>query len=326
MPGLAGYVIRRLLLFPAILFVVSIITFSLGRFAPSDYVEIQAPPSADQETIERIQDELGLNDPIYQQYLRWVGGILRGDLGESVIYRGTDIEDVLRPRLWVTLQLNIVVLILSWVIGVPLGLLAAFKRGTWMDPFTIGVFLIFASVPVIVSIPLLQWLFSVKLGWLPTGGWEEKEIAGIEWGIFSKTIILPVIILVLPGLAGLARYVRAQALEVLDQDYVRTAHAKGLRETVVISRHVLRNAMLPIATIMGFELAALISGSIFVETFLGIPGIGSYAFESIGSRDYDSIMAIVLLGSFVFMLANLAVDIAYAFIDPRIRLGQGIQQ
>ena len=197
MPGLAGYIIRRLLLFPLVLLLVSIITFSLGRFAPSDYVEIQAPPSASPETIERVQEELGLNDPIYEQYIRYMGNLLQGDLGESVIYRGADIEDVLRPRLWVTLQINIVVLVLSWLIGVPLGLLAAFKRGTWLDPFTIGSFLIFASVPVIVSIPLMQWLFAVKLGWLPTGGWQEKEILGIEWGIFSKTIILPVMILVL---------------------------------------------------------------------------------------------------------------------------------
>lgn len=322
MPGLAGYIIRRLLLFPLILFIVSVITFSLGRLAPSDYVELQAPPRADDETIERVKEELGLNDPIPQQYVRYMGNLLTGDLGDSIIYRGVAIEDVLRPRLWVTLQINVVVLVLSFLIGIPAGVWAALKRGTWMDPFTIGAFLVFASVPVIVSIPLLQWLLAVKLGWLPTGGWDPVEIAGVKWGILSKEIVLPVFILTLPGIAGLARYVRAQVLDVLDQDYVRTAHAKGLQETAVITRHVVRNAMLPIATIMGFELAALFSGSIFVETLLGIPGIGQYAFEAVNSQDYDSIMAIVLLGSFIFMTANLLVDVAYGFIDPRIRLGE----
>jgi len=177
-----------------------------------------------------------------------------------------------------------------------------------------------ASVPVLVSVPLLQWLFAVQLGWLPTGGWESREILGVEIGLLSAEAILPVMALTLLGVAGLARYMRAQVLDVLDQDYVRTARAKGLNEYPIVTRHVVRNALLPIATLMGFELAALITGSIILETLLGIPGIGLYAYESIGSRDYDSIMAIVLIGAVVFQLAMLVVDVAYVFIDPRIRL------
>lgn len=320
MQGLAGYVIRRLLLAPLILFFISVVTFSLGRLAPADYVDIQAGPRASPETIERIKESRGLNDPIPEQYIRWFGDFVTGDLGTSVIYRGVDVEDVIFPRIWVSLQYNIVVLILTFSIGLPVGVWAALRRGTWMDPLSIGTFLLFASVPVVVSIPLLQWLFAVKLAWLPTGGWNVHDFWGIEIGLFSREAILPILILTLPGVAGIARYMRSQVLEVLDQDFVRTARSKGLREVAVVGRHVTRNAMLPIATIMGFELAALTGGSIFVETFLGIPGIGRYAFETIGSRDYDSMMAIVLLGSAIFITTNLIVDIAYGFIDPRIRL------
>jgi ABC-type dipeptide/oligopeptide/nickel transport system permease component len=321
--GVAGYVIRRLLLAPLILLFISVVTFSLGRWAPGDYVDIQAGPRATPETVERIKEARGLNDPVYDQYFRYLRNFVQGDLGTSVIYRGVDVEDVIFPRIWVTLQYNIVVLILTFSIGIPVGIWAAIKRGTWMDPLSIGTFLLFASIPVVVSIPLLQWLFAVKLSWLPTGGWNVHEFMGIEIGIFSREAVLPILILTLPGVAGLARYMRSQVLEVLDQDYVRTARSKGLRETEVVARHVARNALLPIVTIMGFELAALTGGSIFVETFLGIPGIGRYAFETIGSRDYDSMMAIVLLGSAIFITTNLIVDIAYGFIDPRIRLSGG---
>jgi ABC-type dipeptide/oligopeptide/nickel transport system permease component len=318
--GLAGYILRRLLLVPLILLVVSIFTFALGRFAPSDYVEIQAGPRAKPETIERIREDRGLNDPVYEQYVRWVGNFVQGDFGESVRYRGVPVEDVLLPRLWTTLQYNIVVMLLTFLIGIPVGTWAALRRGTWLDPLPIGVFVLFASVPVLVSVPFLQWLFAVKLGWLPTGGWKERDILGIDIGILSVEAILPITAMTIGSIAGLARYMRAQVLDVLDQDFVRTARAKGLNEMPVITRHVMRNALLPITTLLGFELAALFGGSIIIETLLGIPGIGLYTFESIGARDYDSIMAIVLLGALMFQLAMLAIDVAYGFIDPRIRL------
>ncbi len=320
MPGVAIYILRRLLLVPVILFIVSIVTFSLGRFAPSDYVEIYAGGKSRPELLERVREQRGLNDPVYEQYVRWLGDVLQGDFGESQVYRGAQVSDVVFERLQVTVQYNIVVLILTFAIGLPLGTWAALKRGTWMDPASIGTFLAIASVPVVVAIPMLQWLLSVKLDLLPAAGWRERDILGMEIGILSKEAILPIIVLTLPGVAGLARYMRAQVLEVLDQDYVRTARANGLAEFVVVTRHVARNAMLPIVTIMGFELAALFSGAIIAETLLGIPGIGSYAFESVGARDYDSMMVIVLLGSATFMLANLAVDVAYGFIDPRITM------
>ncbi len=318
--GLATYIIRRLLLLPVILLIVSFVTFALGRYAPVDYVEIQAGPRAQPETIERIREERGLNDPVPVQYVRYLGNVLTGDLGVSTRYQGFPVEDVIFPRMWISLQYNAVVLVLTFAIGLPLGTWAALRRGTWQDPLSIGVFLFFASVPVLISVPLLQWLFAVKLGVLPSGGWSEAEYLGVELGIFSKHAVLPVLALTLPGVAGIARYMRGQVMEVLDQDFVRTANAKGLKAGTVVTRHVARNALLPIVTIMGFELAALIGGSIFVETLLGIPGIGLLAFESIKSRDYDTITAIVLVGSTIFVLTMLMIDIAYGFIDPRIRV------
>jgi ABC-type dipeptide/oligopeptide/nickel transport system permease component len=148
----------------------------------------------------------------------------------------------------------------------------------------------------------------------------------VELGIFSKQAILPVLLITLPSVAGLARYMRTQVIEVMDQDFVRTAQAKGLRADVVVTRHVMRNALLPIVTLLGFELSALFAGSIFVESLLGIPGIGQYTFEAVNSRDYDGIMAVVILGSTMFVMAMLVVDVAYGFIDPRVRLGEGFNQ
>jgi peptide/nickel transport system permease protein len=231
------------------------------------------------------------------------------------------VEDVILPRLWVTVQYNVIVLILTFGIGLPVGTFAAVKRGTWLDPVSIGGFLLFASIPVIVLTPILQWLLGSKLELVPVQGWDDRNVLGVSVGIFSAQIILPVLVLTLVGVAGIARFMRAQTLEVLDQEFVRTAHAKGLAGEVVVTRHVVRNALLPIVTILGFELAALFSGSIILESLLGIPGIGQYAYESVRSRDYDAIMAIVLIGATTFVLANLLIDVAYAFIDPRIRLG-----
>jgi len=324
-PGLASYILRRLAIVPVVLLIVSFTAFALGRYAPSDYVEIQAGSRARPETIERIREERGLNDPVYEQYGRYIWHAVQGDFGTSVKPRGVPVSDVILPRLWVTVQINVFVVIFTWLIGIPLGTWAALKRGTWLDPLSIGVFLFFASVPTLILVPALQWLLIVKLDLLPAGGWSNAEYFGVELGIFSTRAILPVLVLTLGGIAGLARYMRAQVLEVLDQDYVRTARAKGLRGDVVVVRHVLRNAMLPIVTIFGFELAALIGGSIFVETLSGIPGMGQLVFQSVGSRDYDTISAIVLVGSTLFVLAMLAVDVAYGFIDPRVRLGGGQQ-
>ena len=323
--GLASYIIRRLAIIPLILLVVSFVAFALGRYAPSDYVELQAGPRAKPETIERIREDRGLNDPVYEQYVRYLGNFITGDFGTSTKYR-LPVEDVILPRLWITFQINVVVVILSWLVALPVGTWAALRRGTWLDPFMIGLFLIPASIPVLISTPILQWILAAELNVLPSGGWSDADYFGIELGIFSKRAILPIFIMTFPSVAGIARYMRTQVIDVLDQDFVRTAKSKGLAANVVVVRHVIRNALLPIVTLFGFELAALTAGSIFVETLLGIPGMGQFAFASVNSRDYDALMAIVMLGSVLFMTAMLIVDVAYGFIDPRVRLGEGLKE
>ena len=333
MQGLAAYIVRRLLWAPVILLAVSLVTFALGRFGPGDPIQQLQGQYRDPEVRERIAEELGYNDSFFVQYSRWLKDAVRGDFGEGLSPRGFQVKDVIFPRLWVTFQYNLLALVIIFAVGIPAGILAALRQGTWMDPFTIGVLLLFTSVPVLVSIPVLQWLFAIEHdwwpfglrgGWLPSGGWEVREFFGVEIGVLDKRILLPLIVLTLPGFAGVARYMRAQALEVMDQDFVRTARAKGLREFTVVSRHIARNALLPLATILGFALVGLLGGSIFLETLLGIPGIGSYAFEAVSARDNNAIMAIVLITSTVFIVANLVVDITYGFIDPRIRLGGGV--
>ena len=321
MQGLASYIIRRLLWAPVILLAVSLVTFALGRFGPGDPIEIIQGQYRDPEVRERIAEELGYNDSFFVQYWRYMKGAVQGDFGEALSPRGFQVKDVIFPRLWVTFQYNLLALVIIFAVGIPAGIWAALRQGTSGDPLTIGLLLFFTSIPVLVSIPILQWLFALKLGWLPSGGWEVREFFGVEIGVLNKRILLPLIVLTLPGFAGVARYTRAQVLEVLDQDYVRTARAKGLKEFTVVSRHIARNALLPLATIMGFALVGLLGGSIFLETLLGIPGIGEYAFQAVSARDNNSIMAIVLITSTAFIAANLIVDITYGFIDPRIRLG-----
>jgi peptide/nickel transport system permease protein len=324
--GLAGYVIRRLLWAPVILLAVSLATFALGRFGPGDPIQQLQGQYRDPEVRERIADELGYNDSFFVQYWRYMKGAVQGDFGETLEPRGFQVKDVIFPKLWVTFQYNLLALVIIFGVGIPAGIWAALRQGSWMDPFTIGVLLLFTSVPVLVSIPVLQWLFALKLGWLPSGGWEVRELFGVEIGVVNKRIILPLIVLTLPGFAGVARYTRAQVLEVLDQDFVRTARAKGLQEFTVVSRHIARNALLPLATMMGFALVGLLGGSIFLETLLGIPGIGRYAWEAVSAEDSNAIMAIVLITSTAFIVANLLVDITYGFIDPRIRLGAGAER
>ena len=194
-----------------------------------------------------------------------------------------------------------------------------------MDPVAISSFLFFQSIPVLVSLPFLVLIFVVKLGWLPAIGWGGPEIdvgpQEVSLGIFSRHIILPALVLSLPGVAGVARLVRATTLAVLGEDYVRTARAKGLPELEVVGRHVLRNALLPLVTVIGLSLTTLLEGAFFVELILGIPGIGQLGFQAAQSRDYDVILALVLIVATAFIIANIITDVAYTFIDPRIRFG-----
>lgn len=262
--------------------------------------------------MQRIRQQLGLNDPIPVQYVRYMTNLAHGDLGTSLRHPGIKISELVFPKLWVSTQLLIIPTILTFALGLPIGVFCALWRGTWRDPTTIGSLLLVAAIPEIIMIPLLQWLFSLKLEWVPPGGWN---------GIWSTSMILPTIVLTIPALGGTARLMRASVLQVLDEDFVRTARAKGLAEAVVMVRHVISNAMLPIITGVVYALIFIFTGDFFVEYLFGIPGLGREILSAISSRDYDEFMAITILSAVAFIFANLLLDILYSVIDPRISLG-----
>jgi ABC-type dipeptide/oligopeptide/nickel transport system permease component len=313
MDGLGGYVLRRLMFLPVTLLIVSFATFYITRWGPGDPVRVAAGAGfSDPDALARVQHKYGLDKPIIEQYGIWLKGVtLHGDFGPSYRYRDRTIGEVLWPKIWVSVRLGLYAFILTFLIGIPVGIFAAVKQGTWLDPFAIGSFLFFQSIPVLVTVPMLVLVFAAKLHWLPAGGFD---------GLFSKSMIIPTLALTLPGIAGIARLARATMLGSLGEDFVRTARAKGLDEFTIITQHVARLSLLPVmTTVVGLSLVGLIEGAFFTETLLGIPGIGLFTFQSVNGRDYNVILTIVLLITAAFVIANLLVDIALVIIDPRIR-------
>jgi peptide/nickel transport system permease protein len=305
------YIVRRLAWLPVILLIVSFITFILGRFGPGDPVQVLMGQYSDPKVVERIRDQRGLNDNIFVQYGRYVKDVGQGDFGESFKYRGRTVGELLKKKMWVSAQLNIAALILSVGIGIPVGLFAAMRQGTLWDTSSVFATLLGQSIPVFLTAPVLLLVFALKLDILPTHGWE---------GFFSTTTVLPAIAMGVPGIAIVTRLTRASTLEVINQDYVRTAHAKGLTEGLVRRRHILRNALIPVVTSLGFSLAGIAFTSFIVERFFGIPGIGNLFIESIFARDFPIINAVIIIGTTLFVMANLLVDLVYPVLDPRIRL------
>ena len=308
------YIARRLAWLPVILLIVSFITFVLGRFGPGDPVEILMGQYSDPRVVDRIRERRGLNDNIFVQYGRYLKGVVQGDFGESFKYRGRSVSELLKKKMWVSAQLNIAALIISVSLGVSVGLFAALKQGTFWDTGAVAATLVGQSVPIFLTAPGLLFIFALKLDVLPTHGWG---------GFFDTQIILPAVAIGVPGIAIIARLTRASTLDVVSQDYVRTARAKGLTENTVRTRHILRNAMIPVVTTLGFSLASLAFTSFIVERFFGIPGVGNLLIESFFARDYPVINAITLIGTTLFVLAMLLVDLIYPVMDPRIRLRGG---
>lgn len=324
---MTAYVARRLLWLPVHLLIVTFFTFAIARFGPGDPVTVAAGQFRDPEVLARVRAERGLDGSVVKQYWRWVTRAIQGDFGESFIQEGYTVGELLRAKLWVSAQLNLAALMIVFGIGIPLGLLAARANGTWIDPFVISTLLFLTAIPVLVLIPPLLWLFALKLDILPVGGWGG--IFEIWWigdviavPIPDPHLYLPLFVMSIGGFAGIARLVRITALEVLTEDYVRTARAKGAGEYRVALRHVLPNSLLPVVTVIGFAFAGIFGGSLFTETLLGINGIGRFAFQSLQSRDYDVILAMTVIVSATFVLMNLVAEISYAFIDPRVRLGE----
>ena len=304
------YIVRRLLWLPFLLLAVSLVTFTLGRVAPGDPVEVMLGQNYRPEVAARLRQSLGLDRPFFVQYADYMRGALHGDFGESFRYRDRSVGSLLGRKMWVSVRLNAAAMIVSLGLGLPLGFWVARKQGSWKDPTAVAIAVVLMSIPVMVTLPVLLWGGCLKLGLVPCSGWG---------GFWDPRIVIPAIAMGVPGVAGLARLMRASTLDVMGQDFIRTARAKGLSELAIDSKHVLKNAMIPIVTILAFSLAGMLTTSFIVERIVGIPGVGDFIIESIFSRDYPVIMAVTMVLASAFVLANLLADITYAFIDPRIR-------
>ncbi|MDD2336990.1 MAG: ABC transporter permease [Geobacteraceae bacterium] len=322
------YLIKRILMLIPLLFGITLITFTVIHLAPGEPVDMQTAmnPKVSAEARQKLREFYGLDKPLHVQYVTWLGRMARLDFGRSFAPDNRPVTDKIVERIPITLSLNIIALILEFGLAIPIGILAAVRRDTFLDKgITVFVFLGFA-IPTFWLALLLMYFFGVKLDWLPISGLHSmgSELLGPFgrlWDL-AKHLILPVGIATFGSLAGLSRYMRSTMLEVIRQDYITTARAKGLSERVVIYRHALRNALLPVVTLLGFSLPGLIGGSVIFETIFAIPGMGQLFYTGVMSRDYPLVMGILVIGAFLTLIGNLLADICYSFADPRIRHGR----
>lgn len=306
-------IIRRLLWFIPVFFVVTGITFITMHALPGGPFDKEKTPPA---LVKQMEAVYGLDRPLHEQYLTWLSSVARLRFGPSLAFRGQPVESFLLPGLKVSAQLGAFAMLFALLVGLPTGIVAALKSGTWLDHLATFTAILGVSIPSLALGPLLYWLFGLELGWLPVAKWASLS-EGL-WPFISHAL-LPSITLGAGVSAIIARLTRASLLEVLHEDYVRTAHAKGLSPRVVTVRHALRNALIPILTYLGPLSAMVLTGSLVVEQIYAIPGMGRYFVTSISNRDHPMVMAVVVIYSVIIVLANLTVDIAYAFLDPRIR-------
>jgi len=304
---MARYIIRRLLWMIPVLFFISVITFALAHAVPGGPFTREKPLPA--EIIANLNKYYGLDKPVWRQYVDYMGRIiLHFDFGPTYASRSRTVNDIFKDHLPVSAQLGVLALLLALGIGVPLGIVSALKQNTLWDYMGMGVAIFGISVPAIVLGPLLIVIFALTLRWVPVAG----------WGTPAK-MVMPVLALGLRESAIIARLTRASMLQVIREDYIRTARAKGLAERVVMVRHALKNAFIPVATILGPMFAVLVTGTFIVEQIFAIPGMGKYFIISITNRDYPVVMGTILLYALFLVIANLLVDLTYAFLDPRIR-------
>jgi peptide/nickel transport system permease protein len=311
------YAARRIAASIPVLLLVTLISFSMMHLVPGDPAAAIAGAGATNQEIERIRVALGLDQPFLVQLGHWYGGLLRGDLGRSILLN-RPVWQAIVERLPITLPLALFALLLTLAIGIPAGIVAALRANTWIDQAVTGLALVGVSVPSFWLALMLIVLFGVHLEWLPTGGFVPFSEDPAAW---ARSMVLPSVSLALLQIGLLARITRGTMLEVLRQDYVRTARAKGLPGWMVVGKHALKNVMVPVVTVIGISFGLLLSGSIVIETVYGMPGIGRLIANAIFGRDYPVIQGGLLLTGTMLVLLNLAVDLLYAVIDPRVRYG-----
>jgi peptide/nickel transport system permease protein len=308
------YVLRRFLLTVPVLFGVSVLVFVIMHVVPGDPVRLIAGPDAPEEVVVRIRAELGLDRPLHVQYLSFLGRALRGDLGHSLRSRAAVVDEIL-ARFPATLELTSVSMVIAILLGIPLGLISAVRRSTWIDYLAMGTSLSTLSMPIFWVAIVAIWIFSLQLGWLPVSG---RGGPVWEWDGFHH-IILPGLTLSTTSIAIISRLTRSGMLEVLGREYVTTARAKGLPEPAVVGKHALKNALIPVVTVVGLQYGLLLGGAVVTETIFAWPGVGRLAMTSILQRDYPVVQGCVLLVATLFVVINLAIDLLYGWLDPRIR-------
>lgn len=311
------YILRRLVHLIPVILIVGIIVFTLVHLTPGDPAAVILGDGATPEDVNRLREQLGLNDPLPVQYLSWFGGVLRLDFGES-IFLGLPVTEALLDRVAPTGLLTLYALVVQIMIGVPLGVLAAVNHGSTFDRILTGFAISGAAIPTFFLGILLILIFAVKLQWLPAVGYVPITEDPVE---HFKRMLMPAFSLGFSSAGLLARLVRSSMLDVMHEDYVRTALAKGLTGRVVVLRHALRNALIPAITVIGTSIAALLGGAVVTETVFTIPGMGRLVVQSIGRRDYPIIQGAVMAIAVSYVLINLLVDILYVYADPRVRLG-----
>ncbi len=309
------YVLRRLLIATSSLFLASLVVFSLPRMIPGDVVQLMLEERAYGKDLEDLRAKLGLNRPIHIQYFEWAGRVVRGELGESLWTKRPVLEELGR-RLPVSLKLGLLALLFSVSIALPIGILAAIRQDSLADYVARSLAIVGLSVPgfwiatMVILLPSLWWNWSPPI--------QFTEFSVDPWAHVSQFII-PAFILGIASSAAIMRLTRAQLLEVLRQDYVRTAWAKGVRESAVVLKHSLKNSLIPVITVLGIQIAQILGGTVIFETIFGLPGMGRFLFDAINQRDYPVIQGVNLVIVSVVVLMNLAVDACYAYLDPRIR-------
>lgn len=318
---MAGYVIRRALMGLVVIIIVTILVFLLIRLLPGDpllvYLTQQQYDDAtyDPAQLEQLQKRFGLDKPLPMQYINWIKDMFRGNFGESITFQ-QPVSRLIGTRLPVTLHISVIAAIFATVVGISFGTLCALKRGTWLDNVLTFLANIGITIPSFWAAILLIYLFGLKLGWVPIGGYTSPFE---NFWLSTRQIILPVFCISLFGLASNTRLARSCMLEVTAQDYIRTAWAKGLKERVIVLRHTIKNGMIPLIANMGFLVASLFGGSVIIETLFNIPGVGRLLTNALLGQDYMIVQASTLLMVGIITVSNILVDISYGWLDPRIR-------
>ncbi len=313
-----AFLVKRIAATVPVLFIVAVLVFLLLRLTPGDPAAIIAGDAASPENVAKIRENLGLSKPLVAQFGIWFGNVLAGDLGESYFFK-VKVSTLIMQRIEPTLALSFCTIVIAVLVAVPLGVLAAWKQGGWLDRMLMGFSVMGFSIPVFVLAYILIWIVSLKLGWLPVQGYERLSGGFVP---FIRHLILPSVTLSVIYIALIARVTRASVQDVLSEDYIRTARAKGLPERIVLVRHALRNALLPTITVLAVDVGWLFGGIVVVETVFSYPGLGRLLVFAIERRDLPLIQSSILIVSAIYCVANLVADLLYAYFNPKIRYGR----